>query len=180
MEIIFRPVAPGTNGAGETMCQSKFVPETTADGISATANMRWPSPLHNVCSAIGYNTNVIGRVAKRAKRCQAIATLNSVIPKLFVVPKTQGDSEVEQLSLELLEAVSEAGVKTLHFTHYSYIKDKLPTKEIVQIIHAVKSFGDKGSLQSIIWDIDARYTEEVRLIERYIAANNPAASAAAR
>jgi len=71
-------------------------------------------------------------------------------------------------------------VKTLHFTHYMYIKDKFPTKEIMQIIHAVKCFGDKGSLKSIIWDIDARYADEVRMMERFIAVSDSSTSTAIR
>jgi hypothetical protein len=171
MKIIFRIIPHSTSIDYNYAGAFSFTPAVEADGVSATANSYMLSPLTRICTSVGYDHRVVEKATTRVNRFKKIATLNCLSPKLFLVPKTDGESEVTNLSDELMDAVSEAQVRILNFTHYGFIKEKIPTKEIIQVLIAIKRFRSESLLKTVIWDIDRRYVEEMRLLETHISTN---------
>ena len=172
MKIIFRLIPQTLSNSGERIAIGRFTPAVEADGVSATANTYGLSPLTCVCSALGYDHSMVSKASTRANRFKKIATLNGLKPKLILVPKTNGSSEIENLTDQLIEAASEANIQTLNFTHYGFVKDKLPTHEIIQVLHSMKKWRALTALKTIIWDIDRRHIEEMKTLEEYMQRNS--------
>lgn len=168
MKIVLRIIHHPTNYKGECMGIFKYTQPVEADGVSVTANSRLGSPLNSIISVLNYDHEMVGRASKRTNRAQQIATLNCLSPKLFLVPKSDGGSNVEKISDELMDAVSEARVQNLNFTHYGFVKEKLPVQEIMEVLKSMNKVRIESSLNTVIWDIDRRHIEEMKRIENFI------------
>jgi uncharacterized protein YfeS len=46
--------------------------------------------------------------------------------------------------------------ETLHFTHYGFIQNKLPSEEIEKILEVMLNPLTRSTLKQVIWDIDVR------------------------
>jgi hypothetical protein len=168
MKIIFRIIAHKLSARGERIRTLQFTPAIEADGISVTANTHWSSPLISVCNSLGYDQRLVSKASTRCNRFNSIATLNSIKPKLLLVPKTKTNSDVEKLTDMLMDSASVANIRTLNFTHYGFIKDNLPTHEIVQVLHSMKKWRGLSNLKNIIWDIDGKHIVEMEKLNEYI------------
>jgi len=172
MEIIFRIIAHKKSSTGVHARNLQFTPAIEADGISASANANWTSPLTSICSSMGYDQRLVSKAATRCNRFNSIATLNSVKPKLLLVPRTKTNSDVEQLTDMLIDSASIANIRTLNFTHYGFVKENLPTHEIIQVLHSMKKWRGLCNLKNVIWDIDSRHIIELETLEKYISDNS--------
>ena len=170
MKIVLRIIHHPTNYKGECMGIFKYTQPVEADGVSATANSCLGSPLNSIISVLNYDREMVGRASKRTNRAQKIATLNCLSPKLFLVPKTDGgcNVNVERIADELMDAVSVTRVQNLNFTHYGFVKEKLPVQEIMEVLKSMSKVRIESSLKTVIWDIDRRHIEEMKRIEKFI------------
>lgn len=168
MEIIFRIITHKLSANGEQTRSLQFTPAIEADGISATANTHWTSPLTCVCNSLGYDQRMVDKASTRSNRFNTVATLNSLKPKLLLVPRSTTNSDIEKLTDMLIDSASMADVRILNLTHYGFIKNNLPTNEIAQVIHSIKKWRGVSTLKNIIWDIDSRHIKEIEMLERYI------------
>ena len=172
MEIVFRIIAHKLSPTGERVRNLQFTPAIEADGISVTANPNWASPLTSICNSMGYDQRLVSKASTRCNRFKSIATLNGVKPKLLLVPRTKTNSDVEQLTDMLIDSASIADIRILNFTHYGFVKDNLPTHEIIQVFHSMKKWRGLCNLKNIIWDIDSRHIVELETLEKYISDNS--------
>jgi len=168
MNIVFRMIPHTLNEKGQRNRITAFTPAIEADGISSTANTFGLSPLSCICGALGYDHHMVGKASTRTNRFAKIATLNCLKPKLFLVPKTSVIQEIESITDNLIEAVDEANIKILNFTHYGFVKDKLPKNEIIQVLHSMKKWRAMSSLKTVIWDIDRRHIEGLKILQAYM------------
>jgi len=157
MEILFRPIQhdPMEIIMGQAIW---FSPINGIDGISATANTEGFTPLTSIANAYDWDRNLINQASQQCNLKQEIAIVKQVMPMLFLVPKTKGDSNTEFLIEDLIHALNEMRIENLHFTHYSFIQNKLPKNEINQIFQTFEK-NIQNSLKKLIWDIDIRHKE---------------------
>jgi hypothetical protein len=159
MEMLFRPIQhdPIEIIMGQAIW---FSPINGIDGISATANTEGFTPLTSIANSYEWDGNLIRKATHECNAKAQIAIVKQVKPTLLLVPKTKGNSDTEFLIQDLISAINEIKIENLHFTHYSFIQNKLPKNEIKQIFQTFEK-NIQNSLKKVIWDIDRRHKESL-------------------
>jgi hypothetical protein len=159
MEILFRPIQHDSMEVimGQVIW---FTPINGIDGISATANTEGFTPLSSITTAYNWDRNLIRQATQKCNAKSQIVIVEQVKPTLFLVPKTKGNSDTEFLIKDLISAINEMQIENLHFTHYSFIQNKLPKNEINQIFQTFEK-NIQNSLKKVIWDVDRRHKESL-------------------
>jgi hypothetical protein len=167
MEIIFRPIQHTFDEVfmGQAIW---FRPINGVDAISATANASGFTPLTSIARAYEWQRETIQEAVKQCNEKGEIAVLNHLQPKLFLVPKTKGESNTLFYITDLLLAINHLKISTLHFTHYGFIQNKLPAKEIEQILEVMLNPLTQSTLKQVIWDIDVRQDDKMEYLHKVI------------
>lgn len=132
------------------------------DSISATANSRGFTMLGAIASYYIWDSKIINEATDQCNNRNEVCILDNKSTTLLLVPKTKGNNSEGNLILDLIEACKTINSKALRFSHYTFVKENLPEKEIETILSAFLS--SKCSLDTIFWDIDSRRIEEMNTI----------------
>ncbi len=154
METIFRPLKSDRFFIG-------FNPSVESDTITATANPGCWAPLEQISKKFNWNQTRIHGAATRVMRFSKIAVLQDLEPKLILLPKTAGNKDVTEMIGDLIEAADTMGSEIVNFTHYGYVRDRLPTIELESVFRKLSENRRKISIREIIFDIDARYLVQI-------------------
>jgi hypothetical protein len=167
MEISFRPIQHTLDEMimGQAIW---FRPINGIDAISATANVRGFTPLTSIARAYEWARETIDEAAKQCNELGEVAVLDFLQPNLFIVPKTKGQSNTLFYITDLLKAINHMDCETLHFTHYGFIQDKLPSEEIEKILEVMLNPLTQSTLKQVIWDIDLRQDSNMGYLHRVI------------
>lgn len=167
MNITFRPIQHTFDEVimGQAIW---FRPINGVDAISATANAGGFTPLTSIARAYEWQQETIQEASNQCNEKGEVAILNILQPTLFLVPKTRGQSNTLFYVTDLLKAINHMKVKTLHFTHYGFIQDKLPSEEIEKILEVVMNPLTHSTLKQVIWDIDVRQDFNMRYLHKVI------------
>ena len=84
------------------------------------------------------------------------------------MPKTKGESNTLFYITDLLLAINHLKISTLHFTHYGFIQNKLPAKEIEQILEVMLNPLTQSTLKQVIWDVDVRQDDKMEYLHKVI------------
>jgi hypothetical protein len=150
MEIIFRPLKSDRYFVG-------FNPSLESDTITATANPGCWAPLEQISKKFNWNQTRIHGAATRVMRFSKLAVLQDLEPKLILLPKTSGNKDVTEIIDDLIEAAESIDSEIVNFTHYGYVRERLPTIELESVFRKLAENKRKISIRVIIFDIDARY-----------------------
>lgn len=133
--------------------------EQSVDAISATANMHWLLP--HIADHYGWNPRDLRKASELTNARGEVAVLSERKPLLLLVPKTGGKKEVPALVKDLLEACNACSVRSLQFSHYGRVLGRPPWVEIESILTFLRDYKAPCSLETIVWDIDSRYADEL-------------------
>ena len=165
MEIIFRPL-PSRN-------QLAFIPSIESDTMTVTANPGGLSPLQIIASKYNWNQLRVHQAATRANRFSKIAVLRDLKPKLILVPKTTGNHDASELMDDLLYAAESIESEVINFTHYGYIKESFPQREIQSVFNKMVDKKGQTCIRVLIWDVDSRYLDQTKnMYKRLLAEEN--------
>lgn len=155
MKISFRPIQHTFDEVimGQAIW---FRPINGVDAVSATANARGFTPLTSIARAYEWTRETIDEAVNQCNEKNEVAVLDLFEPNLFLVPKTKGQSNTLFYITDLLKAINHMRFETLHFTHYGFIQDKLPSEEIEKILEVMLNPLTQSTLKQVIWDIDVR------------------------
>ena len=154
MEIIFRPLL--------SQQHLVFIPSMESDTITVSANLMGMAPLQIISSKFNWNRLRVHHAATRVNRFSKVAILRDLKPKLIIVPKTNGQSDAGELINELIAAAEFIESEVINFTHYGYVKEKLPHIEIESVFRALAEKKNNSSIRVLIWDIDSRYLDQTK------------------
>ena len=149
-----------------------FSPSHDVDAISVTANeTQGFTTLTNIISKYKWgdtHRNLIDKTTKKSNRINQVGILNFLEPSLLLVPKTRGDHTNPLLITDLLLACDQLKVKTLHFSHYSFLNGLFPRDEIKTCLKVMLNPVVNTSVERVIWDIDKRFHRNMSLLlKRY-------------
>lgn len=167
MEIIFRPIQHTSDEVimGHAIW---FRPINGIDAISATANASGFTPLTSIARAYEWQREIIQEAVKQCNDKGEVAILNHLQPNLFLVPKTKGQSNTLFYITDLLKAINHMKFQNLHFTHYGFIQNKLPSEEIEKILEVMLNPLTQSTLKQVIWDIDVRQDANMEYLHTVI------------
>jgi hypothetical protein len=165
MEIIFRPMDYDANMNPDHRTLG-YVRSLEADTISVTANPTPGSPLSIVVNKLNLDKARIHKAAVKSNRYSKIAVLESMSPRVILVPKTFGNQDVSELIDEMIESAKECGSEVINFTHYGHIKNEVPEKEVKSIFMRFAKKGPGSGIKVIVWDVDARHIQTFRTIQK--------------
>lgn len=143
-----------------------FTPINGIDGISATANVEGFTPLTSIANAYDWDRNLINQASQQCNLKQEIAIVRQLKPTLFLVPKTEGNSDTVFLIKDLISAINEMRIEYLHFTHYGFIQNNCISKEITAVLNSLRTSSHKSNLKKLTIDIDERKIKDVLKIEK--------------
>jgi len=137
------------------------------DGISATANMDGFTVLNAIKMRFGWDTEMIRRASDMCNERDEISILDRLTPKLFLVPRTRVDDPARsQFYIEdLIAAVDTVGIKSLQFTHYSFINHLGFKGELETVLRTIYAWKLDTKLQRLVLDTDYRV---VRRMEKLL------------
>ncbi len=159
MEIIFRPLKSDRHFVG-------FTPSIESDTITVTANLGISSPFEQINCRFNWNRIRVHHAATRVARFSKLAVLQDLNPKLILIPKTRGNEDVSIMIEELIKAAESIGSEIINFTHYGYIREKLPKIELESVFSKLSEASRQTSLRVIIFDIDARFQKEIKMLHK--------------
>ena len=142
------------------------------DAISATANTGGFTPLTSIARYYRWDSKIINKASKQCNDRKEIAVLNNLSPMLLMVPQTRGQNNDSFLISDLLNACSATKTKILRFTHYCFIQNRIPEKEIEIILNYIKDKSEQSGLDTIIWDIDSRHKNQLAEIYKKVFEND--------
>lgn len=161
MEIIFRPMSYDTR-MNPVNRASGYVRSLEADTVSVTANPMPGSPLSHVVDQLNLDKARIHRAAVKSNRHSKIAVLESMTPRIFLIPKTTGDKDAAEVIDALIENAAECESEVLNFTHYGLIRGDVPEAEVTSIFVRFAEKSPESKLKVIVWDVDARHVQTFR------------------
>lgn len=160
MEIIFREM-PHTYDEVVMGQKIWFPGSIESDAISATANSDGFTPLTAIARRYGWDRDLVEQASRKCNRNGEVAIINDVKPRLLLVPKTKGKSEVAFLIDDLIAAANAINVDVLSFTHYGFVQNKLPKEEVNSILKVMMSPQTKSTIRVVVLDIDFRFKKEM-------------------
>ena len=161
MEILIRPIYQHSAPA-KARCRVGFRPVEEAELVSATANASSFGPLAQIASGYGWNFAKLKSASKKCNKYQALALIDQN-PSLVLVPKTNGDSDTAAILKELITVIRESGARVINFTHYGFLNESLPTKEVATFLNAIIQ-SDFGNVRVAFIDIDSKFYGDVALM----------------
>jgi hypothetical protein len=67
---------------------------------------------------------------------------------------------------DLIEAAESIGSEIINFTHYGYVREMLPIIELKSVFSKLSEASRQTSLRVIIFDIDARFQKEIKMLHK--------------
>jgi hypothetical protein len=154
MDLIFRSIRhpPDERSMGQVY---SFRPAPGCDAISATANTEGFTPLLSIDRHFNWDRDIIKRAASSCNTNGQVCVVE-LTPILFLVPATKGHGDAAFLIRDLIWATKSAKINSLHFTHFSFMQNRLPESEIVAVLNYLLGDSSVLGLDRLVIDIDAR------------------------
>lgn len=160
MEIIFRQM-PHTYDE-VVMGHKIWFPESIeSDVISATANSEGFTPLTAIARKYDWDRQLVEAASAQCNSRGQIAIVKEVKPTLLLVPSTKGNGNTEFLIKDLIKAANAVSADVLNFTHFGFVQNKLPDKEVESILNFMMDKSLVSSVRVVVWDIDFRFKNEM-------------------
>lgn len=141
------------------------------DAISATANANGFTVLGAIASGFNWDRDIISSAAEECNKSGQVVIVNQLTPTLLLVPKTRSNTSVSEITKDLIAAANALGLKKLNFTHYVLVLNRLPKNEITEVLTYLLNPNLVTTLETIYWDIDSRYENELKHIYNRLIGN---------
>lgn len=130
------------------------------DCVSATANSDGFTPLTSLMRAYRWGDDLIVEACKECNQKGTPMLIENLWPRLILVPQSKGE-ENQALARAYAKCLFEGNVRSLHFSHYGFVQNRLAVSEFDGILSAIES--ENGSINEIMVyvDIDARQEEDM-------------------
>lgn len=158
MEIVIRPIYQHSVPP-RTKRRVGFIPMEEADLVSATANPSSTGPLFQIASSYGWNFGKLKSASKKCNKYQSLALIDQN-PALILVPRTNGDSDTGVILNDLTKVIRESDARVINFTHYGFLNEKLPAKEISMFLKSVIQ-ADFSNVKVAFIDIDSKFYGDI-------------------
>lgn len=137
--------------------------------IVATANIDGFTTLNAIANVYKFNKDAIKFYVDQCNEHNVIRILRDFEVPLMLVPRTRGSTKwqkaPERYITEIIKEANHSDVKKIHFTPYSFIRNKFPENEIRSILTILLNPLVHSTLSTFIFEIDARH--EKQLIDLY-------------
>jgi len=117
--------------------------------------------LNAIANRFSWNTELISSASKQCNSRYEIAIISELKPTLLLVPSTQGKGDTDFLVKDLINSANAVSADVLNFTHFGFIQNRLPRKEITAILDYFMNPSVKRSIRVIVWEIDFRFKKEM-------------------
>ena len=143
--------------------------------ISATANMEGFTTLKAIARVCKWDETPLKFYADIVNEHHCIRTLSDFTPSLIMLPQTRGSTKYkaapEYYMTEILKSATYHDMKRIQFTHFSFIRDRFPEREIAAIFKILLNPLITTTLNTFIFEIDSRYEKYVTELYLLIANN---------
>jgi hypothetical protein len=143
--------------------------------ISATANLEGFTTLKAIARVCKWDEAPLKFYADIVNEHHCVRTLNDFSPSLILLPQTRGSTKYkaapEYYITEILKSATHHDMKRLQFTHYSFIRERFPEREIACIFKILLNPLISSTLKTFIFEIDSRYVEHATNLYLLIANN---------
>ncbi len=141
-----------------------FYPCDGMEAVSVTANSEGFATQKRVGDFLGFTHHAMVSAANMCNTRYEVTILNKSNPYLLLVPQTKGQKDCRFLIQDLMNACNALKIKTLHFTHYGFVQNGLPEKEVQEIFNLILDSSNNKNLDLMIWDIDLREIDCLKTI----------------
>ena len=138
-----------------------FPESIESDVISATANSEGFTPLTAIARKYDWDRQLVEAASAQCNSRGQIAIVKEVKPTLLLVPSTKGNGNTEFLIKDLIKAANAVSADVLNFTHFGFVQNKLPVKEVESILNFMIDKSLVSSVRVVVWDIDFRFKKEM-------------------
>ena len=138
-----------------------FPESIESDVISATANSEGFTPLSAIARKYEWDRQLVEAASTQCNSRGQIAIVKEVKPTLLLVPSTKGNGNTEFLIKDLIKAANAVSADVLNFTHFGFVQNKLPVKEVESILNFMMDKSLVSSVRVVVWDIDFRFKNEM-------------------
>lgn len=172
INIVFNPCArdPHEIEMGQYLF---FHPVDGIETISVTANPNGFTSMNAVCTSLGMTEDVVRRVSTEVNGRYEVAILENYAKRLLVVPRTIEKIRRNRrtcLVTDLLQACKACNVKSLQFTHYGFIQNRLLHRDVDRLFEVLLNpLIDAQFDMDFVIDADTRVIDEMKHIHNYFA-----------
>ncbi len=142
-------------------CLPKFGRYQRNNVIVATANTHGFTTLNAIANVCKMNRDALKYYVEQCNERNLTSILRDFDVPLLLIPRTRGSTKwrkaPEYYITQVLKQANHEDVKQIHFTCFSFIRDKFPRSEITSILKILLNPLVHTSLESFIFEIDARY-----------------------
>jgi hypothetical protein len=144
------------------------------DAISVTANLNGATPLSAVLQYLNIDKKTIRKIADYSNINGHVELVKNW-PNLILLPPTRAEigrhKDVEFYTIKMLKICNAENFKELHFTHYGFMNGIFQKLEIRRILAIMLNPLIYTTLETIYWEIDSRYIDEMRELYREVNIN---------
>jgi len=135
------------------------------DAISVTANLNGATPLSAVLQYLKVDKKTIRKIVDYSNINGRVELVKNR-PNLILLPPTRAEigrhKDVEFYAIKMLKICNAENFKELHFTHYGFMNGIFQKLEIRRILTILLNPLVYSTLETIYWEIDSRYIDEMR------------------
>jgi hypothetical protein len=144
------------------------------DAISVTANLNGTTPMSAVLKYLNVDKKTIRKIADYSNT-NGHVELFKYWPNLILLPPTRAEigrhKDVEFYTIKMLKICNAENFKELHFTHYGFMNGIFQKLEIRRILAIMLNPLIYTTLETIYWEIDSRYIDEMKDLYREVNVN---------
>jgi hypothetical protein len=173
MKLILRP---HTNTDEEINLGQK-VGFSSIHGVSAlsvTANLNGVTPLSAVLQHLKIDKKIVRKLVETTN-INGHVKLVQTWPNLILMPPTRAEMgrnrDIEFYTIQLIKICNAENFKNLHFTHYGFINGVFQGWEIRKILSIFLNPLIYTTLETVYWEIDSRFVDEMKNLYRDVNIN---------
>lgn len=173
MKLILRP---HTNTDEEIKLGQK-VGFSSIHGVSAlsvTANLNGVTPLSAVLQHLKIDKKIVRKLVETTN-INGHVKLVQTWPNLILMPPTRAEmgrnKDIEFYTIQLIKICNAENFKNLHFTHYGFINGVFQGWEIRKILSIFLNPLIYTTLETVYWEIDSRFVDEMKNLYRDVNIN---------
>lgn len=136
--------------------------------IVATANMHGFTTLNAIANVCRMNKDALKYYVGQCNERNLTSILRNFDVPLLLIPRTRGSTKwrkaPEYYITQVLKQANHENVKHIHFTSYSFIRDKFPKSEITSILKILLNPLVHTTLEVFTFEIDSRYEKQLLVL----------------
>lgn len=144
------------------------------DALSVTANLNGVTPLSAVLQHFKIDKKIVRKLVETTN-INGHVKLVETWPNLILMPPTRAEmgrnKDIEFYTIQLIKICNAENFKNLHFTHYGFINGIFQRCEIRKILSIFLNPLIYTTLETVYWEIDSRFVDEMKNLYRDVNIN---------